>query len=143
MFAVASSIKTTLLRLRRALAIQINYFSPALKFSPPALIWVSNPLRLSNNYLRLHYTNVFIIWSSEYYCKGSMFSLMLPSNNYGSCRIIVIFYLSSSKLNFAILNPSIRIDPPANSSTRKIHKNIVDFPAPVLPTIPIFSKGLI
>ena len=39
--------------------------------------------------------------------------------------------------------PSIIISPLADSKTLKIARRIVDFPDPVLPTIPTFSPGLI
>jgi len=54
MFAVASSIITILVFFKIALAIQINYFSPALKLSPPSEIFVINPSLLLINLSKQH-----------------------------------------------------------------------------------------
>ena len=55
----------------------------------------------------------------------------------------MIFDLNSCKLNLAILKPSISIYPLNISRTLNKQRVIVDFPAPVLPTTPIFSVGWI
>jgi hypothetical protein len=57
--------------------------------------------------------------------------------------IIVIDDLNCYKLKVEISIPSIRIDPSIASSNLKRVIVIVDLPAPVLPTTPIFSKGFI
>lgn len=55
----------------------------------------------------------------------------------------VILLLNSSKFTYEISIPSISIDPSYNSRILSKVRIIVDFPAPVLPTTPIFSLGLI
>lgn len=52
---MASSIIIILVFFKIALAIQINYFSPALKLSPPSEIYVISPSLLLTNLLRQHY----------------------------------------------------------------------------------------
>jgi len=79
--------------------------------------------------------------SAEYSFKGSRTSLKVPSKRVGSYGIIVIVDLNYCKPKSAILTPSIKIPPDAASSNLKSPKKIVDFPEPVLPTIPIFSVG--
>ena len=55
----------------------------------------------------------------------------------------VIFFRSSLRFIFEISTPSISIVPDSISNILNRLKMIVDFPAPVLPTTPIFSFGLI
>lgn len=59
--AVASSIMIILFFFKIALAIQINYFSPALKLSPPSSTKVSNPFLFPNNLLRQQSFITYII----------------------------------------------------------------------------------
>lgn len=56
-----------------------------------------------------------------------------------SYNIIVIDSLSYFKFKFEISTPSITIEPLDASRILNKHKVTVDFPAPVLPTTPIFS----
>jgi len=53
--AVASSIRIILLFFKMARAIQINYFSPALKLDPPSFMSVSNPDLYVIKSIRQHY----------------------------------------------------------------------------------------
>jgi hypothetical protein len=55
----------------------------------------------------------------------------------------VILSLSSSRGTFAMSIPSINILPLKISTIRLKAKLIVLFPAPVLPTIPIFSPAFV
>ena len=57
--------------------------------------------------------------------------------------MIVIFFLNISKPIFLISTLSIYIVPSKGSNILNKHKQIVLFPLPVLPTIPIFSLDLI
>lgn len=139
--AVASSIKTIGLFLRTALAIQTSYFSPALKLSPWSSMWVSNPFLDSINSVRQHLLMAYKTSSSLLKANGSMLSLMVPLNNVGSCIIIVIDSLSYLNEIEEISWLSINNYPFKASKILKIVNVIVDFPAPVLPTIPIFSLG--
>ena len=50
--------------------------------------------------------------------------------------------LSLESPRWAMLTPSIVMQPPAPSMIRNKDKVKDDFPAPVLPTIPTFSVGL-
>ena len=58
---------------------------------------------------------------------------------HGSCGMKVIYWRSYFKLTLAMSIPSIKIEPPANSTNLDRAMLTVDLPAPVLPTIPIFS----
>ena len=72
-----------------------------------------------------------------------MFSRIVPSNMAASYIISVMLDLSYYRLRFWISTPSIIILPSVGSSILSIVSVIVDFPAPVLPTIPILWFGLI
>ena len=61
----------------------------------------------------------------------------------GSYMIIVRDDLNYYKLKVEISIPSMKIDPSIASINLKRVMVIVDLPAPVLPTTPIFSKGFI
>ena len=141
-FAVASSISTIFVFLSIALAIQISCLSPALKFSPPSLISESSPYSLFCNRLsKQHYLSALIISSSVDFYNGSMFYLRVPSNIVASYIIIVIDDLTYFKDSKEISTPSINNLPEKPSKTLNRVKLMVDFPAPVLPTTPIFYLG--
>mmetsp|Transcript_10817 Transcript_10817/g.14852 ORF Transcript_10817/g.14852 Transcript_10817/m.14852 type:complete len:211 (+) Transcript_10817:501-1133(+) len=69
---------------------------------------------------------------------------MVPVNSIGSCGIIHSLLRRADKPISKILTPSIRIFDPATGSTRR-KKQLTKLllPAPVRPTIPIFSLPLI
>ena len=71
--------------------------------------------------------------------NGSTFSLIVPLNKVESYIIIVIDSLTYYKESVEISIPSIQIVPDAASNILSKVKVIVDLPAPVLPTTPIFS----
>jgi len=107
--------------------------------SPPSWINVSKPCLASKTLVKQHKLATSKISKSVLDFKGSKLSLKLPSNKIASYNIIVIDYLNYYKLNVDISTPSIKIFPSLASNIRKRDKVIVDFPAPVLPTTPIFS----
>lgn len=84
-----------------------------------------------------------IISSSLCSSKGSRLNLKVPENRVGSYGITVIESLNCSKGIFEILTPSIIIFPLSIYTIRVILLIKVLFPAPVLPTMPIFSPLLI
>ena len=69
---------------------------------------------------------------------GSKLNLKLQLNKVGSWGITVILLLSYFNGTFAMSNPSIFIEPDKSSTILLRVKPIDVFPAPVLPTIPIF-----
>ena len=75
--------------------------------------------------------------------KGSRLSFMVPSNMTASYNMIVIDSLNYLRDKFAISTLSINILPSNDSNILNRLKVIDDLPAPVLPTIPIFSFGFI
>ena len=85
----------------------------------------------------------FITSSSEFFYKGSILSRIDPSKIEGSYIIIVMDDLNYYKLKVEISIPLMSIDPSIASSNLKRVIVIVDLPAPVLPTTPIFSKEFI
>ena len=144
--AVASSRIMILDLLRIALHMQINYFSPLLRLDPFSSIAYSIPLgSLSIKSYRLAFLSSFIILSllseSWVYSVGSMLNMRVALNIDGSWGIIVIFSLKISKGTSAIFTPSINIWPENNSMILVKARAMVDCPAPVRPTIPIFSPG--
>ena len=68
---------------------------------------------------------------------------MVPSNIVASYKIIVIDSLSYDKDNVDMSTPSIKIYPFIASRILNKDNVIVDLPAPVLPTTPIFSLDFI
>lgn len=120
-----------------ALAILINCLSPTLRFYPFSVISVISPFLYSIVYFKAVISKAVFNFSSVYSSNGSRFYLRVPANRQGSCKIIVIFDLRSSKLIFAISFPSNMIWP--SNDYRILRRPIitVDFPLPVLPTTPI------
>lgn len=70
-------------------------------------------------------------------------NLRLQLNKVGSCGMTVILDLSSFRGTLAMSNPSILMEPDKSSTILLRVKPIEVFPAPVLPTIPIFCPELI
>ncbi len=128
-------------------------FWPSEKFEPPSStgLYTFFLVSLVSSSFSLIWSHKFTffsdsaIYSSVYSLKGSMFSLMFPVNKVGSCGIIVTLCLRLCKPTYAMFSWSKTIYPRVPSSffaSYKILKNpkvIVDFPLPVLPTIPIFA----
>ena len=123
--------------------MHINCFSPTEKFEPSASISTSNPASSSIKYAKPIKFNWKTISSSEYSPKGSIFSLKVPSINFGSWGIKDILSLNNFKSILDISTSSINIFPLEASKIRNNAKHKVVFPLPVLPTIPIFSPGFI
>ena len=144
MLAVASSITTILLFLTTALQIQMSCFSPELKLEPLLSMCWSRPcsLRLIRLSREACSSNSMISSSDATPC-GSILNLRVPSKSVGSWGIIVILSLNKFVLIREMLTPSINIAP--ESASMILHKasTIVDLPAPVLPTTPIFWVGWI
>ena len=127
-----------------ALDKQINCLCPTLKFSPPSEHWKFNPFsKLLTNCLRWANSNVFHNLSSEYELNGSILILNEPENKTGSCGIIVNLCLNEWRPIVFISISSINILPVLCSNNRNKPSDKLLFPAPVLPTIPIFSPALI
>jgi hypothetical protein len=142
MLAVASSNITTLLFLNIALHIHINYFSPELKLDPFSEIYIRIPFSsLSSKSCKLALFNSSSILESDTFPSGSKLNLSVPVNIVGSYGITVILALNSFKSKSLILTPSTNILPSTISTILLNDKQIVLFPAPVLPTTPIFSPG--
>jgi hypothetical protein len=123
--------------------MQISWRSPEDKFLPFSVISMKSPFgsfynrelspafsRRSNNILSLKVSS------------GSRLYLKVPVKRVGSWGMIVIRLLRSSKGTFEMSYPSRKIDPLYSSTILVIAKAIVLLPAPVLPTIPIFSPPL-
>ena len=84
-----------------------------------------------------------IIWSSVYEFNGSRLNLNVFSNKTGSCGITVSRSLRSDKPMLDISIPSILIHPLKLSIILHNTSPKVDFPAPVLPTMPILLPDFI
>ena len=167
-FAVASSSTRILFFLKMALAKQTNCLCPTDRFEPPSLIFASRPsFRSSTAFVKWAWSNELQISASEYSSKGSKFFLRLEANSSGSRSMINfhwngfvlkiikwiltifipwgmidIFFRKSCRPIFPISILSIRILPVGSES---LNKAVIreDFPAPVLPTIPILSLAAV
>ena len=73
-----------LLFFNEPLAMQINYLSPAERFSPPVVIFVLRPYLFRNILSRQIYCKVFQSSSSEDLFNGSRLSRRVPSKSIGS-----------------------------------------------------------
>lgn len=142
MLAVASSIRTSLLFLKIALAMHTSCFSPIDKLSPESEMRVSRPYLSLNTSYRQHFFRVYNSIVSVYYFLGSRFSRKVPSIMTGYWEMRVMLDLKSLSGMSIVFFPSIKMAPSVGSTILKIDEVIVDFPAPVLPTIPIFSPAL-
>ena len=156
MLAVASSNNITLFLRRIARQMQINCFSPLLKFDPPSVISMSSTevssgkivvetllVCLASSDESPACFNKSIISKSVAFPSGSILNLSEPVKSVGSYGIIVIFSLTLSSGTSAIFNPSIMIEPPSISTILVSARLIVLLPAPVLPTMPILWPPLI
>ena len=110
----------------RSSAFSFRVFSLALR------IITSRPAAFSNS----------SIFSSDTFSLGSRLYLKVPLYKVGSCGIIVIFSLSYRILMSPIFTPSIFMLPPQTSTILVNARLRVLFPAPVLPTTPIFCPPL-
>ena len=147
----------TLFFLRIARTMQINYFSPDDRLLPPSWISMSNSLwgcvgkiffllpssffcifSLFKSYSRPASRSKLRISKSVACSFGSMLNLREPVNKVGSWGMMVTFSLSVFNAISEIFKPSIHIDPDSISTILLRLRLIVLFPAPVLPTIPIF-----
>ena len=81
--------------------------------------------------------------ASEWEWVGSRLSLIVPVNRVASWSITVMLFLSLLILYSFMLVPSIEIIPKQGSTNLRIVEKMEVFPAPVLPTIPIFYPPLI
>jgi hypothetical protein len=84
MLAVASSIKTSLLFLRMARAMQTSCFSPIERLSPASEIFVERPSRSLKTVSKQHFLSVSRRSSSVCSFLGSRFYLRVPSIKTGS-----------------------------------------------------------
>ena len=164
MLAVASSRRIIWFFRRIALQIQISCFSPELRLLPFSLIsrsssffgfssWVwplcfvtfSLESELGEACLDLvkssprpaRFSSRIISWSVSW-PAGSILNLNVPVNKVGSCGMIVMLYLNLCSGISLILTPSTKIDPDSSSTILVKARLMVLFPAPVLPTMPIF-----
>ena len=136
---MASSRITNFDFLRIALLIHISYFSPLLKLDPFSLIFRFIPsfwlFTIYSNWLSFKISKISSLLNTFY---GSKLNLKEPVKIVGSYGIRVILLLKSYRFIYYILILSISIWPSKISTILQIAYEIVLFPAPVLPTIPIF-----
>ena len=119
--------------------IEISYLSPRLIFSPSREISESRPFLKESQVSSL----VFFMTSSSsslvYEFVGSRFYYNVPSKMKGSQGMTLIMlrcFLSFMELE---LSPQRIISPSVWSIILAIPRVRLDFPAPVRPTMPIFS----
>ena len=65
----------------------------------------------------------------------------IPEKSTGDCGIMLRTFLKSVSPNLEISQPSIKILPFSISTIRNSALSMLDFPAPVRPTMPTFSVG--
>ena len=160
-FAVASSNIRTLLFRRTARARQTSWRCPTLKFEPRSRTRQSRPLpdvtiaSRSSTY-KYTYQNIIITVSigfnqfaeflptssrashsalSGNSLKGSKLRRRVPENSTGSCGMMDMRLLKSSRAMEPVSIPSISIAPSKCASLNNAAISD-DFPAPVRPTIP-------
>ena len=80
---------------------------------------------------------------SSWTCPGSRLSLIVPSNRAASCGMMASRRRKSSSPIVEVFNASMLILPSLGSMIRNRARVSELFPAPVRPTTPIFSWGLI
>lgn len=102
---------------------------------------MSNPYLLLIKSLKQHDSIISRTSSFVWVFRGSILSRMEPSKMVESCIIIVIDSLNYLRLNCEISTPSMIIFPDIASNTLNKVSVMVDLPAPVRPTTPIFSFG--
>lgn len=106
----------------------------------------SDLFKISIDFLKLTYSSTFHIYCSLYLLKGSKFAFIDPENRNGCCGMMLILYLNYYNEIFLVLTFDILIQLFSFFSISHILKityMIDDFPAPVLPTQPIFSPDFI
>ena len=141
-FAVASSRITTFEDLRIALQMHISCLSPEDRFWPFSVNSVSSPLSsLFSRSSSDAFFNTSRILSSEQVLSGSRLKRRVPVNIVGSWGITVMLARRSFRSSLLMSSPSITMEPPTISTIRLRLRQMVDLPAPVLPTTPTFSPG--
>ncbi len=161
MLEVASSRTMILFLDNKALARQISCFSPSDKFDPLYWIFVWIPwLAACAKSIKCAYKNIAFLNKENYglplgvnqsttasralqisssLCSspGSKLNLSVPEKSCGVCGIIDINLLRSKSPSCDMSIPLISMVPLKGSTRRNRVATRVDFPAPVLPTIPI------
>ncbi|KAH3670506.1 hypothetical protein OGAPHI_001021 [Ogataea philodendri] len=97
--------------------------------------WKSNP---EIKFTRRKDSNIS---RSEYSWNMSRFDRMVPVNSVGSCGMIARPCLRALSPIFEMSSPSMVMLPSSRSTNLKKLVIMVDFPAPVRPTTPIFSPA--
>ena len=123
--------------LSKALARQMSCFSPTEKLSPSASTTIDKDKILP---FKWDFSNATHIEASSYLSNGSRLYRMVPLNSAGSCGMTAIADRRSINPNFEMSMPSILMVPLSSSPIRIRVEMREVFPAPVLPTIPIFSS---
>jgi hypothetical protein len=141
MLAVASSTRTRRLSRSRARAMHTSCFSPTDRLSPAAEMGVFSPSRSAKAASTPHFCSASNRRASACSARGSRFYRRVPSIRTGYCAISVMLERRSRSDSSAVLFLSTKTAPAAASTSLRIDPTIVDLPAPVLPTIPIFSPA--
>mmetsp|Transcript_3154 Transcript_3154/g.11356 ORF Transcript_3154/g.11356 Transcript_3154/m.11356 type:complete len:219 (-) Transcript_3154:3410-4066(-) len=142
--AVLSSITSTRGCRSSERAMHISCRSPTDKLDPPADTSDSSPLPSARTRAST-LTSLSAVHSSSSVNsrKGSRLLRTVPANSVGSCGRNSTARRSESRPISAMLTPSMRMLPLAASHMRSSEEDSDDLPAPVRPTIPIFSPALI
>jgi len=119
--------------------MQISCLSPDERFEPFSEISYWRPPCSFKMFVSRAFLSSSSISLSSAAFSGSRLNLRVPENIVGSYGITVILLRTSSSGSFWISIPSMNIYPSKISTIRDIERQIVDLPAPVLPTTPIFS----
>ena len=110
-----------------------------LRLSPPSLHSNMRPFSSERvNSLRWTCSRADHNSWSEWVSNGSKFMRSEPEKMIGSCGMMLILCLKSCNPISLIFTSSISISPSEDSSSRNRAIERLDFPAPVLPTIPIY-----
>mmetsp|Transcript_39764 Transcript_39764/g.100208 ORF Transcript_39764/g.100208 Transcript_39764/m.100208 type:complete len:319 (+) Transcript_39764:196-1152(+) len=141
--AVASSRKKIFDLRRRALPMQNSDRCPTLKFSPFSSTGAcSCPGKLRTTSYRLTRFNASQTSSSVLLRKGSRLSRTVPVNITGSCGITDRRERSVCRPTLEMSTPSMNTRPFQASRIRNNAREMVLLPAPVRPTMAIFSPAL-
>lgn len=140
---VASSITKMLDGVKSARARLTRARSPTERLDPPSCTRASSLPSIEDTF-SLRFESSKTVQSSVSSCTllGSKLSLTVPSNSDASCGIIASRCRKSLRPMVEVLTESTLILPLAGSMIRNSARVKELFPAPVLPTIPIFSRGL-
>jgi hypothetical protein len=142
-FAVASSMMTILTFLYMILTRHKSCLCPVLKFDPPSTIMVSRPDRKSEGmFLSSTSSKALEKCESSNSLKRSKFLRRVPRKRTGSWGMMAILERRSSR-EIDLESISSMVIDPSKSYRRKRADTMDVFPAPVLPTIPIFSPAWI